>query len=51
LIGQMLTKQVHLSIAEQMYEQPLAGYEKAVGRDHTSAPDAVNDLGNLYQNQ
>src|SRR2546421_6564521 len=34
-----------------MYLRALAGYEKALGRDHTSTLRAVNNLGGLYGNQ
>ena len=37
--------------AEAMYERALAGREKALGPDHTSTLDTVNDLGGLYRNQ
>lgn len=29
----------------------LEGRERALGRDHTSTLDMVNNLGNLYRNQ
>jgi hypothetical protein len=31
------------------YKQVLQGREKALGRDHTSTLDTVNDLVNLYR--
>ena len=31
-----------------MYRRALDGYEKALGPDHTSTLDTVNNLGNLY---
>jgi tetratricopeptide (TPR) repeat protein len=34
-----------------MSRRALEGYEKALGRDHTSTLDTVNNLGNLYTNQ
>ncbi|KAI9776053.1 MAG: hypothetical protein M1839_000656 [Geoglossum umbratile] len=34
-----------------MYERALRGYEKALGAEHTSTLDTVNNLGNLYANQ
>lgn len=34
-----------------MYERALAGYEKALGPDHTSTLYTVNNLGNLYRGQ
>ncbi|KAJ5472033.1 hypothetical protein N7539_008602 [Penicillium diatomitis] len=40
-----------LKEAEEMYQRALAGYEKALGPDHTSTFDTVNNLGNLYKDQ
>ena len=34
-----------------MYQRALAGYEKALGPDHTSTLDTVNNLGILYSDQ
>lgn len=34
-----------------MYQRVLEGYEKALGLDHTSTLDTVNNLGLLYKNQ
>jgi hypothetical protein len=34
-----------------MYMRALAGYEKALGSDHTSTLDTVNNLGTLYGDQ
>ena len=34
-----------------MYARALQGYEKALGRDHTSTLDTVGNLGILYWNQ
>jgi tetratricopeptide (TPR) repeat protein len=34
-----------------MYQRALAGYEKALGLDHTSTLGTVNNLGNLYSSQ
>ncbi|KJZ70113.1 hypothetical protein HIM_10483 [Hirsutella minnesotensis 3608] len=34
-----------------MYKRALEGYEKALGQDHTSTLDTVNNLGLLYANQ
>lgn len=50
-IAQMLTDQVQLFAAEQMYMRALAGTEKALGRDHTSTLRTVNNLGLLYADQ
>jgi hypothetical protein len=37
--------------AEQMYTRALAGYEKALGAEHTSTLMSVNNLGILYKIQ
>jgi hypothetical protein len=37
-----------LGEAEKMYERTLQGYEKALGPEHTSTINIVNNLGNLY---
>jgi tetratricopeptide (TPR) repeat protein len=37
--------------AEDMYQRALAGYEKALGPEHTSTLDTVNNLGLLYRDQ
>ena len=50
-IAQLLTKQVQLAKAERMYLRVLAGKEKALGPDHTSTLDTVNNLGTLYHDQ
>ena len=34
-----------------MYQRALTGYEKALGRDHTSTLETVNNLGVLYGQQ
>jgi hypothetical protein len=34
-----------------MYQRALAGWEKALGPDHTSTLDTVHNLGNLYRDQ
>jgi hypothetical protein len=34
--------------AGQMYRRALAGYVKALGRDNTSTPDTINNLGIPY---
>lgn len=34
-----------------MYTRALEGYTKALGEDHTSTLDTVNNLGNLYRAQ
>ena len=40
-----------LDDAEKLYLRALAGYEKALGPDHTSTLHTVNNLGNLYYRQ
>jgi len=37
--------------AEAMYRRALEGYEKALGPEHTSTLNTVNNLGLLYTNQ
>ncbi len=34
-----------------MYQRALDGYEKALGPEHTSTLDTVNNLGRLYKDQ
>ena len=34
-----------------MYQRALQGYKKALGRDHTSTLNTVNNLGILYADQ
>jgi tetratricopeptide (TPR) repeat protein len=34
-----------------MYQRALRGYEKALGAEHTSTLDTVNNLGILYADQ
>ena len=34
-----------------MYQRALEGYEKALGPDHTSTLNTVNNLGILYKDQ
>ncbi len=48
LIAVLLAQQVQHLAAEQMYMLTLAGYEKALGADHPSTLDTVNNLGLLY---
>ncbi|KAJ0419197.1 hypothetical protein BJY00DRAFT_314265 [Aspergillus carlsbadensis] len=47
-LGDLYSYQGNLKEAEEMYQQALAGYKKAVGPDHTSTLDIVNNLGILY---
>jgi tetratricopeptide (TPR) repeat protein len=37
--------------AVKMQQRALAGYEKALGLEHTSTLDTVNNLGGLYRDQ
>ncbi|KAJ5458800.1 hypothetical protein N7530_010744 [Penicillium desertorum] len=50
-VSALLQAQIQLAAAEQMYTRALAGYEKALGPDHTSTLRTANDLGNLYRDQ
>ncbi|KAL4967483.1 P-loop containing nucleoside triphosphate hydrolase protein, partial [Aspergillus stella-maris] len=50
-IASLLHEQVQLVAAEEMYQRALAGKEKALGPDHISTLDTVNNLGILYSNQ
>ncbi|CAG8907052.1 unnamed protein product, partial [Penicillium egyptiacum] len=50
-VSRLLHDQIQLDEAEQMYIRALAGYEKALGPDHTSILDTVNNLGLLYADQ
>ncbi|KAJ5908501.1 hypothetical protein N7495_001183 [Penicillium taxi] len=49
--SQLLQDQIQLTTAEKMYMRALAGYEKALGSDHTSTLLTVNNLGLLYSDQ
>jgi len=46
--GNFYRDQGRLEDAEMMYKRALAGYEKALGSDHTSTLDTVTNLGVLY---
>lgn len=50
-ISELLAKQVQLSAAEGIYLRALAGKEKALGLEHTSTLNTVNNLGNVYRDQ
>ncbi|KAL3439993.1 hypothetical protein BJX65DRAFT_49951 [Aspergillus insuetus] len=50
-LGFLHSDQGKLKEAEGMYQRALAGFEKALGLDHTSTLDIVNNLGNLYRKQ
>ncbi|KAK5202230.1 hypothetical protein LTR41_012026 [Exophiala xenobiotica] len=51
LIAKLLSQQVHLMAAEQMYSLTLAWCENTLGPDHTLTLGTVNDLGALYRDQ
>ncbi|KAL2817330.1 hypothetical protein BJX63DRAFT_385723 [Aspergillus granulosus] len=50
-LGNLYDNQGKLKEAEEMYQRALAGYEKALGPNHTSTLDTVNNLGILYKDQ
>ncbi|KAK3340806.1 hypothetical protein B0H65DRAFT_529695 [Neurospora tetraspora] len=50
-LGNLYSDQGRLEEAETMYQRALEGYEKALGPDHTSTLDTVNNLGLLYKTQ
>ncbi|KAI0402570.1 kinesin light chain [Xylaria palmicola] len=50
-LGNLYSNQGKLKEAEEMYQRALQGDEKALGPDHTSTLDTVNNLGNLYSDQ
>ena len=50
-LGALYSDQGRLKDAEMMYERALAGYEKAMGPEHTSTLNTVKYLGILYVNQ
>ncbi|KAJ1337372.1 protein O-GlcNAc transferase [Microdochium nivale] len=50
-LGILYANQGRLAEAEAMYQQALAGKEKAVGPDHTDTLRTVNNLGNVYKYQ
>ncbi|KAJ5960513.1 uncharacterized protein N7479_007663 [Penicillium vulpinum] len=50
-LGKLYANQGKLKEAEEMYRRALAGYEKALGPDHTSTLDTVNNLDILYCHQ
>ncbi|CAI7594296.1 unnamed protein product [Penicillium pancosmium] len=47
-LGKLYSDQGKLKDAEDMYQRALTGKEKALGPDHTSTLDTVNNLGGLY---
>ena len=50
-VGDLYSNQGKLEDAEAMYVRALAGREKALGPEHISTLDTVNNLGNLYADQ
>ncbi|KAI9893041.1 MAG: hypothetical protein M1814_000925 [Vezdaea aestivalis] len=50
-VGSFLLDLCKLAEAEAMYQRALKGSEKALGPDHTSTLDTVNNLGALYSDQ
>ncbi|KAL3485287.1 hypothetical protein BJX62DRAFT_229608 [Aspergillus germanicus] len=50
-LGNLYLNQGKLQEAEEMYQRALAGFERALGPDHTSTLDTVSNLGNLYSGQ
>jgi tetratricopeptide (TPR) repeat protein len=50
-LGILYVEQGKLDEAEEMYRRALAGFEKALGRNHTLTLDTVNNLGILYVEQ
>ncbi|KAF2678494.1 FabD/lysophospholipase-like protein [Lentithecium fluviatile CBS 122367] len=51
LVGILYADQGKLGEAEKMYMRALQGKEEALGPNHTSTLDTVNNLGLLYTNQ
>ncbi|PLB48776.1 hypothetical protein P170DRAFT_464400 [Aspergillus steynii IBT 23096] len=50
-LGDLYFDQGKLQEAEEMYQRALAGKEKALGSDHMSTLQTVNNIGNLYTDQ
>jgi tetratricopeptide (TPR) repeat protein len=50
-IAEMLRQQTQYDAAEQVFQRTLQGYEKALGSEHISTLDTINNLGVLYKNQ
>ncbi|RMZ81359.1 hypothetical protein DV738_g2165, partial [Chaetothyriales sp. CBS 135597] len=50
-LGDLYADQGKLAEAENMYIRALQGKEEALGPDHTSTLDTVNNLGSLYTSQ
>ena len=51
LLGHLLRHQEKRDDAAQMYQRALLGYEKALGPNHTSTLETVNNLGLSYWRQ
>lgn len=47
-MASILQDHMQLSAAKRMYRRALAGQERALGPDHPSTLDTVNNLGSLY---
>jgi tetratricopeptide (TPR) repeat protein len=50
-LAYLIVGEDRLKEGEFMYKRALRGYEKALGAEHTSTLDTVNNLGLLYANQ
>ncbi|KAK0609054.1 Nephrocystin-3, partial [Lasiodiplodia hormozganensis] len=50
-LGFLFYNHQSMDYAEEMYQRALAGREKALGPDHRSTLQTVNNLGLLYKNQ
>ncbi|KAB8212948.1 hypothetical protein BDV33DRAFT_94102 [Aspergillus novoparasiticus] len=50
-LGNLYYNQGMMKEAEEMYQRALAGYESALGPDHTSTLGIVHNLGTLYSDQ
>jgi len=50
-LGYLYTNVEKLAEAEAMYQRALAGFEKALGPDHSSTLRVVNSLGMSYSKQ
>jgi tetratricopeptide (TPR) repeat protein len=50
-LGYLFAQQGRYGDAEKMFQRALQGKEKALGPDHTSTLDTVNNLGLLYSDQ
>jgi tetratricopeptide (TPR) repeat protein len=51
MLGDLCSNQGKLAETEEMYQRALKGKEKALGVEHTSTLDTVNNLGSLYKDQ